>query len=61
MDTSRGREILGWQPRRDAGDALLELLDGVRAADGSPTPTLEPNGGIASRAREILGGLGARQ
>jgi UDP-glucose 4-epimerase len=61
MDTSRAREVLGCQPRRDAGAALLELLDGIRTAAGSPTPTLEPNSGIASRAREILGGVGARQ
>jgi hypothetical protein len=61
MDTARAREVLGWQPRHDAGDALLELLDGIRTAAGSPTPTLMPGGGIASRAREILTGVGTRQ
>jgi UDP-glucose 4-epimerase len=61
MDTARAREVLGWQPRHDAGDALLELLDGIRTAAGSPTPTLMPGGGIASRAREILTGVGSRQ
>jgi hypothetical protein len=30
LDTTRAREELGWQPTRDAGDALLELLDGIR-------------------------------
>jgi UDP-glucose 4-epimerase len=61
MDTARAREVLGWQPRHDAADALLGLLDGIRTAAGSPTPTLKPGGGITSRAREILTGVGSRQ
>ena len=38
MDTARAREVLGWQPTRDAGDTLLELLDGMRTEAGAPTP-----------------------
>ena len=39
MDTARAREVLGWQPARDAaGHALLELLDGMSTGAGSPTP-----------------------
>jgi nucleoside-diphosphate-sugar epimerase len=60
MDTTRAREVLGWQPTRDAGDALLELLDGIRTQAGSPTPTLEPGGDGWLRSREILSGVGAR-
>jgi len=44
LDTTRARERLGWEPRRSASDALLELLDGIRAGDGAPTPPLAPDG-----------------
>ncbi len=60
MDTTRAREVLGWQPTRDAGDTLLELLDGIRTQAGSPTPTLAPGGDGRLRSREILSGVGAR-
>jgi UDP-glucose 4-epimerase len=60
MDTTRARETLGWQPTRDAGSVLLELLDGIRTGAGSPTPTLEPGGFGRLRSREILSGVGAR-
>ena len=45
---------------RDAGAALLELLDGIRSSAGSPTPTLKPGGDGRLRAREFLTGVGAR-
>ena len=61
MDTARARDALGWKPRRDAGSALLELLEAIRTSAGSPTPTLAPGSGARSRAREILSGLGSRQ
>jgi UDP-glucose 4-epimerase len=60
MDSSRAREVLGWQPRRESGSALLELLEGIRASAGTPTPTLQPGGDGRLRAREILSGLGSR-
>jgi nucleoside-diphosphate-sugar epimerase len=60
MDSSRAREELGWQPRRDAGAALLELLEGIRSSAGFPTPTLRPGGDGPLRAREVLTGVGAR-
>ncbi|HEV2076075.1 MAG TPA: hypothetical protein VGR10_07525, partial [Thermoleophilaceae bacterium] len=34
MDTSRARRELGWEPRRDAGEALLELMEGMRERAG---------------------------
>ena len=57
---TRAREVLGWQPTRDAGDTLLELLDGMRTEAGAPTPTLVPGGDGRLRSREILSGIGAR-
>lgn len=61
MDTARARETLGWRPRWDAGETLLELLDGLRAGAGAPTPTLQPGGNGRMRAREILAGVGGRE
>jgi UDP-glucose 4-epimerase len=60
MDTTRAGEVLGWQATRDAGDTLLELLDGMRTEAGAPTPTLAPGGDGRLRSREILSGVGAR-
>jgi UDP-glucose 4-epimerase len=60
MDSSRAHEVLGWQPRRDAGSALRELLEGIRSSAGGPTPTLEPGGDGRLRGREILSGLRSR-
>ena len=58
MDVTRAREELGWTPRRGAGDALLELLDGMRHRDGGPTPPLDPGAGGPLRVRELLTGVG---
>jgi nucleoside-diphosphate-sugar epimerase len=60
MDTTRAREVLGWQATRDAGDTLLELLEGMRTEAGAPTPTLAPGGDGRLRSREIRSGVGAR-
>ena len=40
MDTTRARAELGWEPRFDGGDALLELLGGMADGDGLATPPL---------------------
>jgi UDP-glucose 4-epimerase len=61
MDTARARAELGWRPRRDAGDALLELLGGMSSAAGGPTPTLRGGGDGPLRSREIRQGVGARE
>jgi UDP-glucose 4-epimerase len=60
LDTARAREQLGWTPRRGADDALLELLDGLRRADGAGTPPLDPRAGGPLRVRELLSGVGRR-
>ena len=50
MDTRRAREQLGWAPRTSATDALLELLEGMRAPAGLDTPPLAPRAGGPLRA-----------
>ena len=60
MDISRARDELGWSPRHDAGEALLELLDGLRRSDGVDTPPLEAGGDGPARVREILTGVGSK-
>jgi UDP-glucose 4-epimerase len=60
MDTTRAREELGWQPRHSSGDALLELLGGMRDASGVNTPPLSPETSGPLRVREVLSGIGGR-
>ncbi len=60
MDTSRARRELGWKPRRDSGEALLDLMAGLREGAGLPTPPLESGAGGPLRSREVLTGVGAR-
>ncbi len=57
MDTTRAREELGWEPRHDGGEALLELLGGMADGAGLATPPLHAGG---SRLRELSQGVGAR-
>src|SRR5215211_697992 len=59
MDTGRARTELGWTPRHSAGDALLELLEGLREGGGAHTPPLDPGAGGPLRSREVLTGVGA--
>src|SRR5947208_969894 len=58
LDTTRAREELGWRPRRSAGDALLELLGGIRDSAGVDTPPLSPATSGPLRVREVLTGIG---
>src|SRR3954451_6102160 len=60
MDTTRAREELGWSPRKDAGETLLELLRGMREGAGLATPPMEPGGKGPLRATELLAGVGRR-
>jgi UDP-glucose 4-epimerase len=52
LDSTRARGRLGWTPRHDAGEALLELLDGLRHSAGFDTPPLDPRAGGRLRLRE---------
>jgi UDP-glucose 4-epimerase len=61
MDTTRARTELGWEPTVTSLAALDDLLQGMRNAEGAPTPPLEPTAGGPLRAREIATGIGQRQ
>jgi UDP-glucose 4-epimerase len=61
MDTSRAREELGWEPSVSSLEALEDLLDGMRNAEGDKTPPLEPTAGGPARAREVATGVGQKQ
>ena len=52
LDSTRARHRLGWTPQRDAGAALLEVLDGMRTSAGLDTPPLEPRAGGRLRLSE---------
>jgi UDP-glucose 4-epimerase len=58
MDSGRAREELGWHPLRSAGEALLELLEGMRERAGAETPPLAADAGGPLRVRELLTGVG---
>jgi UDP-glucose 4-epimerase len=61
MDTGRARAELGWEPKVTSLQALDDLLDGMRHAEGAPTPPLEPKAGGPMRFREFATGVGQRQ
>ncbi|MDP9427027.1 MAG: NAD-dependent epimerase/dehydratase family protein [Actinomycetota bacterium] len=61
MDTTRARQQLGWVPRYDAGETLLDELRGMREGVGLDTPPLSPKTSGPFRIREILTGLGKRE
>jgi len=60
MDTTKARTELGWEPQTSAGDALLELMEGIREGAGAPMPPLEPDAGGRFRRDELLSGVGGR-
>jgi UDP-glucose 4-epimerase len=58
MDVSRAREELGWTPRHESTDTLRELLEGIAAGAGAPTPALAPDSerGLRPRFAELAHG-----
>jgi nucleoside-diphosphate-sugar epimerase len=58
MDTGRARSELGWSETRTSGQALLELLEGMRDGAGTETPPLDPDTSGPARVREIFTGVG---
>ncbi len=43
MDTSRARQILGWEPKIPSTEAVRQVLDGLGKGEGiAPSPALEP-------------------
>jgi nucleoside-diphosphate-sugar epimerase len=61
MDTTRARTELGWEPKRSADEALLDLLEGLRTGAGLDTPPLSPKTSGPFRIREIMTGVGGRE
>jgi len=60
MDTTRARTELGWEPRRGADEALVELLDGLHDSADFSTPPLARGAGGPLRVKELLTGIGSR-
>jgi UDP-glucose 4-epimerase len=60
MDVSRIRGELGWEPRRTSGEALLELLAGMRERSGADTPPLRADGSGPLRMRDFATGVGRK-
>jgi UDP-glucose 4-epimerase len=58
MDSSRARRELGWEPKHDARNTLLELVDGLRKKTGINTPPMAKETGGLLRNREIRKGVG---
>jgi UDP-glucose 4-epimerase len=60
MDTSRAKDELGWKPRYSSGEALIDLLEGIREGAGLHTPPLDRDTGGPLRVREFQTGVGGR-
>ena len=58
MDTSRIRNELGWKEQYTSGEALLELLAGMRDGSGADTAPLAPRSSGPLRVREFVTGVG---
>jgi UDP-glucose 4-epimerase len=61
MDTARARQELDWTPRYSAGEALLDVLEGLRTGTGLDTPPLSKRTSGPFRMREILTGVGGSE
>jgi nucleoside-diphosphate-sugar epimerase len=60
IDSARARAELDWLPRHRAGDALLELIGGMRGGSDYPTPPLARETSGPLRVRELITGVGRR-
>ena len=56
MSSLRAREELGWEPRHDARETFLELLDGISGSGGAPTPPLTAADSVRRRVEELVRG-----
>ena len=61
MDCTRIARELAWEPQRGAGEALVELLRGLREGAGADTPPLSAQSGGPLRSRELASGVGSRE
>ncbi len=60
MDTTRAREELGFTPIHSSGEALLELLAGMREGADLDTPPLSKGTSGPLRERELRTGVGEK-
>ena len=57
LDTTRARTVLGWTPKHDAAQALLETVEAMGAGVGGGSPVLRPRAPLPRRALEAVRGL----
>ena len=57
LDTTRARTELGWAPRYDAAQALLETVDAMSAGRGGASPVLRPRASGPHRLLEVVRAL----
>jgi nucleoside-diphosphate-sugar epimerase len=60
LDSTRAREVLGWEPMWGAEDTLLDLLAGLHEGAGLATPPLDAKTAGPLRVGEVLAGVGSR-
>jgi nucleoside-diphosphate-sugar epimerase len=60
MSTERIRTELGWNPKHTAGEALLDLLAGMRDGSAVDTPPLATDTSGPARVREFATGVGRK-
>lgn len=60
LETSRAREVLGWQPLRTPREAIADLVRGLASNEGAPTPPLSPETSGPLRVHELRTGMGER-
>ncbi len=61
MSSVRARQVLGWEPRRTATEAIREVMIGMREGADDQTPPLARGTSGPARLRELVTGLGGRQ
>ncbi|MFP5371058.1 MAG: NAD-dependent epimerase/dehydratase family protein, partial [Actinomycetes bacterium] len=59
LDTTRAHTVLGWKPRWSGTKALREMVEGLAAGEGGPTPPLAADS-AAGRRHEVATGVGER-
>jgi hypothetical protein len=56
LDTGRATRELGWRPRTDVRDALVELITGMADSAGASTAPLQPRPPASARLAAMLTG-----
>ena len=52
LSSERARRELDWRPQRTSLEAVVELLEGIAAGAGEPTPALAPTTGLRTMTTE---------